>query len=178
VHDWPGRSGAERLRLWPALAELVARIEARPVLFDGAILMGSLVQGRGDDLSDVDLMAVVPEGVFSDAWSARAELSDGCLYAWDHVEGEGREVAGHKWLTRDLIKVECLIATPSSGMRLAEPVAVVVGDPALPDRFERRDPIPRGVLEDYARDLRETGKVHEVEARYGELKSTLRRLLG
>jgi predicted nucleotidyltransferase len=166
----------ERLRLWPALVELVVRIEARPELFDGAILMGSLVEGRGDDLSDIDLMAVVAEGRFADAWAARRELSEGALYAWDHVEGEDRKVAGHKWLTRDLIKVECLIATPSSGMRLAEPVAVVAGDPSLPDRFERRGPIAREALEAYAQDLRDSGRVHEVEARYGELKATLRRL--
>ncbi len=174
--EWPGRSGAEQLRLWPVLAELVRRIEARDGLFAGAILMGSLVDGRGDDLSDVDLLAVVHEGRFADAWAARAELSAGALYAWDQVEGEDREVAGRKWLTRDLIKVECLIATPSSGMRLAEPIAVVAGDPSLPDRFTRIGPIPREEIEAYARDLRDTGKVHEVEARYADLKATLRRL--
>jgi predicted nucleotidyltransferase len=178
VHDWPGRNGAEQLRLWPAFDELVARIDARRALFDGAILMGSLVEGRGDDLSDVDLLAVVPDGQFADAWAARRELSGGALYAWDHVEGEDREVKGHKWLTRDLVKIECLIATPSSGTRLAEPVAVVVGDPSLPDRFERTGPIPRETLEEYAQGLRDTGQVHEVEARYGELKAALRRLRG
>lgn len=83
---------------------------------------------------------------------------------------------GHKWLTRDLIKVECLIATPSSGMRLHEPVAVIAGDPSLPDRFARAGPIPRDQLEAYAQELRDTGAVHEVEARYGDLKALLRRL--
>jgi len=139
--------------------------------------MGSLVDGRGDDLSDVDLLAVVREGGFEDAWAARAELSEGALYAWDHVEGEDMEVKGHKWLTRDLVKVECLIATPSRPMRLADPVAVVAGDASLPDRFARRGPIPREAIEAYAEELRAGGHVHEVEARYGDLKSTLRRLL-
>lgn len=140
--------------------------------------MGSLVEGHGDDLSDVDLMAVVHEGRFAEAWAARADLSAGALYAWDHVEGEDREVKGRKWLTRDLVKVECLIATPSSGMRLAEPVAVVAGEASLPEQFARIGPIPRGELEAYAQELRDTVAVHEVEARYGELKSALRRLRG
>lgn len=178
MHDWPGRGDAERLRLWPALAELVQRIEDRAELFDGAIVMGSLVEGRGDDLSDIDLLAVVREGSFAAAWDRRRELSDGALYAWDHVEGEDREVKGHKWLTCDLVKVECLIATPASGMRLAEPVAVVAGDAALPDRFVRTGPIPRDEVDAYAQELRDSGRVHEVEARYGDLKATLRRLLG
>ena len=84
----------------------------------------------------------------------------------------------HKWLTRDLVKVECLIATPSRGMHLAEPVAVVAGDPSLRDRFPRTGPIPASGLEAYAQELRDAGRVHEVEARYGELKTALRRLLG
>ena len=176
MREWPGRGAAERLRLWPVLAEAVGRIEARAELFEGALLMGSLVDGRGDDLSDVDLLAVVREGRFAAAWAARGELSAGALYAWDHVEGEDREVAARKWLTRDLIKVECLLATPSSGMRLAEPVAVVAGDPSVPDRFARTGPIPRDEIEAYAQDLRDTGKVHEIEARYGDLKTALRRL--
>lgn len=176
--DWPGRSGAEELRLWPTFVELVDRIESRNDLFAGAIVMGSLVEGRGDDLSDIDLLAVVREGSFAAAWTRRDELSDGALYAWDHVEREDAEVKGRKWLTRELVKVELLIATPSGGMRLAEPVAVVAGDPSLADRFPRQGPIPRDELEAYAADLRETGAVHEVEARYGDLKATLRRLLG
>jgi predicted nucleotidyltransferase len=177
MRDWPGRHDAEQLRLWPVLAQLVERIRVRSELFDGAILMGSLVEGRGDDLSDIDLMAVVHEGRFADAWAARGELSDGSLYAWDHVEGEDREVKGRKWLTRDLVKVECLIATPSSGMRLAEPIAIVVGDGTLPDRFTRTGPIDRDELEAYAQEQRDAGAVHEVEARYGDLKRALRRLL-
>ena len=140
--------------------------------------MGSLVGGRGDDLSDVDLLAVVHEGGFEDAWAARAELSEGALYVWDHVEAEDMEVKGHKWLTRDLVKVECLIATPSSPMRLAGPVVVVAGDASLPDRFTRREAIPREAIEAYAEESRAGGHVHEVEARYGDLKSALRRLLG
>lgn len=176
MREWPGQRGAERLRLWPVLAEAVRRIEARAELFEGAVLMGSLVEGGGDDLSDVDLLAVVAEGRFADAWAARGELSTGALCAWDHVQGDDREVAARKWLTRDLVKVECLLATPSSGMRLAEPVAVLAGDASLPDRFVRTGPIPREEIEAYARDLRDTGKVHEVEALYGDLKTALRRL--
>ena len=160
------------------MTELVARVDTLPELFDGVILMGSLVEGNGDELSDVDVLIVVGEGRFAEAWAARTVLSDGALYAWDHVEGEDREVKGHKWLTRDLVKVECLIATPSSGMRLAEPAVVLVGDDSLPDRFERREAIPRDAIDAYAQELRDSGQVHEVEARYADLKSALRRLLG
>lgn len=140
--------------------------------------MGSLVDGRGDDLSDIDLLAVARECRFADAWAARTELSEGALYAWDHVEGEDMEVKSHKWLTRDLVKVECLIATPSSEMRLADPVAVAAGEASLPDRFTRREAIPREAIEAYAQESRAGGRVHEVEARYGDLKNALRRLLG
>jgi hypothetical protein len=138
--------------------------------------MGSLVDGRGDALSDIDLLAVAAEGRFAHAWAARHELSTGALYAWDHVEDEDAQVKGHKWLTPDLVKVECLIATPSSAVRLAEPVAVVVGELDLPDRFTRRGQILRDEVETYAAELRETGLVDEVEALYGELKTALRRL--
>ena len=62
-------------------------------------------------------------------------------------------------------------------MRLAEPVAVVAGEPSLPDRFARRGPIPSDEVDAYVAELRESGKVHEVEARYGDLKVTLRRLV-
>jgi hypothetical protein len=139
--------------------------------------MGSLVEGKGDELSDVDVVSVVRDGRFAEAWAARAELSAGALYAWDHVEGEDREVKGHKWLTRDLVEVECLIATPASGMHLAEPIAVLAGESSLPERFLRSGPLPRHVVDSYARERRDSGEMHEVEARYGELMQTLRRLL-
>jgi predicted nucleotidyltransferase len=177
VRDWPERRSAERLRLWPTLAELVMRIEARTELFDGAILIGSLVEGKGDELSDIDIVSVVRDGRFAQAWATRAELSAGALYSWDHVEGEDREVKGHKWLTRDLVEVECLIATPASGMHLAEPVAVLAGEPSLPERFSRSGPLPRAAVDSYAQERRERSEMHEVEARYGELMRTLRRLL-
>lgn len=51
------------------------------------------------------------------------------------------------------------------------------GDLSLPDRFQRREAIPRDAIDAYAQELRDTGQVHEVEARYGELKTALRRLL-
>jgi hypothetical protein len=61
-------------------------------------------------------------------------------------------------------------------MRLAEPVAVVVRELDLPDRFARRGQILRDEVETYAAELRETGLVGEVESLYGELKTALRRL--
>ena len=60
-------------------------------------------------------------------------------------------------------------------MRLAEPVAVVVGELDLPDRFTRRGQIPRDGVKAYAAEPRKTGSVDEVEGRYGELKPALRR---
>ena len=57
MEDWPGREAASRLRLWPVLDDLIAKLSANPA-YDAALLLGSLARGEGDDYSDIDLMLV------------------------------------------------------------------------------------------------------------------------
>src|SRR5437660_5844468 len=111
MHDWPGRAHVESLRAWPELAQTVERIEARPELFSGALLLGSLSRGEGDAISDVDLVAVTRVRKWQDAWGARQLLSAGALVTFDRL-GDRPGVAGHSWLTQALSKVECLVAEP------------------------------------------------------------------
>ena len=98
MHDWPGRAHVESLRAWPELAQTVDRIEARPDVFSGALLIGSLSRGEGDAISDVDLVAVAHPGPWQDAWEARHFLSSGALVTFDRDEGKPG-IAGHSWLT-------------------------------------------------------------------------------
>jgi hypothetical protein len=143
---------------------------------DGLLLLGSFASGRSDQISDVDLIAVVAEGQFADAWARRREMETaGTLYEWDvHVESDG-DAASHKWLTQGIVKVECgFAAAGSSAMQLAEPYAVLVGDESVAARFPPLEPIAPDVLEAYAQDLRDKGMVPEVETAYGELRRALR----
>ena len=187
IADWPTRRQAEALRQWPTLLDVSERAANMPEL-DGVrgiacllviTLLGSFAAGTADDLSDVDLVAVVVDGRFRAAWERRSELeTTGALVSWDDVDNRDPGAGAHKWLTRDLVKVECTIADPSrGGMKLAEPCAVIVGDPALVERFPRIPAIPVDVLDRYAQQLREEGRVPEVEMHYGELKEAVRAAL-
>jgi len=145
---------------------------------DGLLLLGSFAAGRADQISDVDLIAVVAEDQFVDAWARRREMETaGTLYEWDvQVESDG-DAASRKWLTQDIVKVECGFADAAhSAMQLAEPYAVVVGDASVARRFPPLEPIPPDVLEAYAQELRDKGMVPEVETAYGELRRALRRV--
>ncbi len=71
----------------------------------------------------------------------------------------------------DLVLVECLLATASSGVRLAEPAAVLAGDRGLLDRFPRRPPVTRAEMAAHPLDL------HPVERAYDQLKEAVRRTL-
>jgi predicted nucleotidyltransferase len=157
------------------LQRLAERIEAAPDL-EAAFVLGSLARGDVDDLSDVDLIVAVREGQFDAAWSDRHALrGDEALAFWDDPDPERPELGVHKWLTRDLVLVEVVLATASSGMRLADPFEVVAGDPAVADRFERRPPIDRSELREFA-DMRvATGRAHEIEGAYEELVNAVRR---
>ena len=55
---------------------LTRRIETSGLL-EGALLIGSLARGEGDEVSDVDLIVVVADGQFSQAWAARRALEGG-----------------------------------------------------------------------------------------------------
>lgn len=175
MRDWPGRSKAESLRQWPLIVHAAERAAALPQL-DGLLLLGSFAAGRADPISDVDLVAVVAEGEFDAAWGHRRDLqTPGTLYEWDvRVESDG-DAASHKWITQDIVKVECGFADASrSAMQLAEPYAVLVGDASVARRFPPLQPISSDVLEAYAQELRDKGMVPEIETIYGELRKALR----
>jgi hypothetical protein len=156
-----------------AVAERVASMPQ----FDGLLLLGSFASGHADQISDVDLVAVVAAGEFQQAWQRRGELEPpGALVAWDLFTGEDGDAGSHKWITAEIVKVECAIVDPgNSAMQLAEPYAVLLGEPTLGTRFAPLEPIPPDVLEQYAQRLRDLGLVPEVETRYGELRDALRR---
>ena len=71
--DWPTRPQAERLRQWPLIVYATEKVSSIPDL-DGLLLLGSFAAGRADQISDVDLVAVVAEGRFDEAWARRREL--------------------------------------------------------------------------------------------------------
>jgi hypothetical protein len=172
VRAWAGRDHVETLRLWPALAETVTRIESLPDLFGGVLLLGSLARGQGDTISDVDLVAVTQPGVWQEAWEAREQLSSGALVTFDRSEGTP-DIAGHSWLTPDLVKVECLITAPGR-MRLRGDTVVLVGEDDLLDAFERLAPLSREDVDEYAAQLRATDAISNVERAYGDLIALLR----
>jgi hypothetical protein len=176
--DWPTRSKAERLRQWPLIVHAAETAATIPGL-DGLLLLGSFSSGRADQISDVDLVAVVADGKFDEAWDQRHNFeTPGTLYRWDvRIESDG-DAASHKWITQDVIKVECGFADASrSAMQLAEPYAVLVGDESVATRFPPLEPIPDDVLEAYVQHLRDQGMVPEVETCYGELRRALRRVM-
>jgi len=174
--DWPERSQAERLRQWPLIVHAVQTAESMSEL-DGLLLLGSFAAGRADQISDVDLVAVVADGRFHDAWARRREFETaGTLYSWDVQVASDGDAASHKWISQDIVKVECGFADATrSRMQLAEPYAVLVGDESVATRFPPLEPIPPDVLEAYAQELREKGMVPDVETAYGELRRALRR---
>ncbi|HJQ51815.1 MAG TPA: hypothetical protein VJ838_14970 [Gaiellaceae bacterium] len=174
--DWPKRSEAERLRQWPLIMHAAEKAAGMAEL-DGLLLLGSFAAGRADQISDVDLVAVVAEGRFSEAWQRRRDLETaGTLYQWDvRMESDG-DAASHKWITQDIVKVECGFADAAhSAMQLAEPYAVLVGDESVATRFPALESIPPDLLEVYAQELRDRGMVPDVETAYGDLRQALRR---
>src|SRR5437667_4025166 len=170
MRNWPGRSHVETLRVWPELVQTVQRIESRPDVFSGALLLGSLSRGEGDALSDVDIVAVTQPTRWQDGWNARHLLSAGALVTFDRL-GDRPGVAGHSWLTSTLVKVECLVTeTGEGGMRLAGEVVVLVGADDLADQFERKPAFTPQEIDAYATELREQPRISEIERAYGELR--------
>jgi hypothetical protein len=121
--------------------------------------------------------AAMPE--LDEAWARRIEFEAAAtLYAWDvRIESDG-DAASHKWITQDIVKVECGFADAArSAMQLAQPYAVIVGDESVATRFPPLEPVPGDVLEAYAQELRAKGMVPEVEIHYGELRRALRQVM-
>jgi hypothetical protein len=159
-----GGTAGRPLRQLPTLAALLEHIAAA-VSLDGAILLGSFAGGTPDAASDLDLIVCVGEGYFATAWQDRAAMRvTGAMVWWDQDLVSDR-MGTHKWITDDLVLVECLLAAPASGVRLATPHRVVVGDPALAERFVARPPIERAEL---------GADVHPVERAYDQLKQVIR----
>jgi hypothetical protein len=138
---WEHEAVARRARQWPALERLRAHVELSPARA-GMIQVGSFAHGEVDPLSDLDVVLVVPEGGFDAAWAAREDLhGDSALVCWDQRDPGLDQAGAHKWVTRDLVLVECLLATVASGVRLARPAVVVAGDAGFVERFPGRAPI-------------------------------------
>jgi hypothetical protein len=137
VNDWPGAARARASRQWPTLEGIVRRageIEA----IDGVIAIGSVATGELDELSDVDVLAVVAPRSFEAVWAERHRLAGDPLVTWRPSSLPSPQMKWMNWLTRDLVKVECGVVDPAAGGKeLAEPFAVLLGDPSLADRFPR-----------------------------------------
>jgi len=121
------------------LDDLAARVAASDLL-DGLIVLGSVAAGTADAMSDVDALAVVRPGALDCAWEARLEVVGAALVTW-----EGRDRSGPlrwlKWLTPELVKVECGFLDAESGARaLADPFLVAAGDGSIVARFPRTTP--------------------------------------
>lgn len=134
---------------------------------DGIVLVGSMADGEADALSDIDLLVVVAEGCHDEAWRDRERLeATGAIYRFDQRLDPSRQIGVHRWLTDDLVLVEALIGTASSGVRLAEPWVQVHGDTAVPARLAHRDRIRRSELGQL--------EPHPVEAAYDEFRARIR----
>ncbi|MGH2699060.1 MAG: hypothetical protein ACRDJL_07665 [Actinomycetota bacterium] len=148
------------------LERLAHYVERSPSL--GAMLaIGSFANGTADAVSDLDLYLIAYEGRFKQAWRSRNELHvTGSIVDWDEMDGELRGVAGHRWVTPELVVVESVISSPRDGGRLADPFKLIVGDIRLVEGFPRRPRIDRSEM---------TGdQAHPVDVAYEELKKAVR----
>lgn len=90
------------------------------------VVLGSFARGTADSVSDLDLSFITYEDTFLHAWARRRELHiTGAVVAWDEFGPEDRLVAGHRWLTADVVLIESVISAPKGGGRLAEPFTVL-----------------------------------------------------
>lgn len=163
VNRWPGIAAAARARQWSWIVDLAERVAAAPELA-GLLLLGSFARGEFDSLSDVDFMVVVEADRFDDAWRKRHRLHPDDAICWDYPKPHDRDVAAHRWLTANLVLFDGLITT-TSGARVADPLAVVVGEGDLLDRMTRFDP---------AAGSGPAIELHAVEQLYGQLKLAAR----
>jgi hypothetical protein len=137
--DW---GWLQEFRQWSTLKQLINYARAAPA-FSAAFVVGSFAAGTADALSDLDLILVPPDDRFESAWAERHALHvTGALAAWDErPEGTAAHSATHKWVTTDVIYVECLIATVAGGFRLADPFVQLAGDPWVLERIRHGPPI-------------------------------------
>ena len=148
-----------------ALDALVSRARHIPEV-EAVILIGSLASATADAVSDVDAIVIVREFSFPAAYQQRHGLHAASVPAcWDHLTDPPSDVAAHKWIDEQGVLVEVLFATTSRPLRVAEPVRVVLGDPAILGRTRRRPPIKREEM---------TESTHPIEAAYDRLKEAIR----
>lgn len=113
------------------------------------VLVGSFANGTADAVSDLDLFFITYDDHFEDSWARRHDLHlTGALVHWDQQDQERPEVAGHRWVTPDLVVVECVVSSPQGGARLASPFKFYAGAEALVDGFPKREPIDRSDMTD------------------------------
>lgn len=112
----------------------------------GVVLIGSFAAATADEVSDLDVVLVVAEGEFDTAWQRRSSYSADALRSWD-VGPFDAPIAAHKWMTPQLVLVECLFAPAGSGARLGEPFLVVAGAASVMDSLRRRGTIPRAEID-------------------------------
>jgi hypothetical protein len=105
----------EDFRQWPTVQKIATVQDEDEFL--GAFLVGSFAADAADSVSDVDLIVVALDGAFSAARGSSAIgcMRPGALASWDEHDGVFEEAAVHVWLTPDIVLVEALIATLSSG---------------------------------------------------------------
>jgi hypothetical protein len=139
--------------------------------FLGLVLLGSFARGEADELSDVDFIAFVAEGEFERAWEQRHRLHPVDAWCWGYPRPPGdRDVAAHRWLTRDFVLFDGLIATPT-GTRVADPMHVLVDREDLRRHLVIREPIASTEQTERGDQI----TLNEIERLYGELKRALRR---
>lgn len=128
------------------------------------LLVGSMASGTADAVSDVDLIALSDDGSFDQVWNRRTQLSERAIYRWD-VSPRGAAGA-HKWLTSDLVLVECLVGEIDA-IRVADPWIQLLGAD-ISERITRREPILRA-------EVRGGGLVtDDIERLYDALKLWVR----
>ena len=84
--------------------------------------------------------------------------------SWDIYDQRGG-VGGHRWLTPDLVFVECVITALKGGGRLARPDQVVAGDEAVVGSMPSRP---------HVEDAGMTMEGHAVEVAYDTFKRAVR----
>jgi hypothetical protein len=167
LRDWPGRAVAEQLRQWPHIRELAEAAARSPFL--GLVLLGSFARGDADQLSDVDFIVFVEERRFGEGWQRRHALHPGDAACWDYEPPLDRDVAGHRWLTSDLVLFDGLLATPS-GTRVGDPFHVLVGHESLDGQLVRREPLTEEEQDERSDEI----ALHDIETLYGRLKLAFR----
>jgi methylmalonyl-CoA mutase len=119
------------------------RIE-ESVHLTGAVIVGSFAIGNTDPLSDIDLIVVTMPDAFDMAWVKRCELhGDAAITCWDVRDESMPRHGAHKWLTNELVLVDCLLAEPGSGVRLAPPYQILTGGSSITDALVPSGPISR-----------------------------------